>query len=233
MTDQTAVVVGVGAGLGLALVRAFANDGYTVFAGARKASALKELSAAKDERVIPVDVDATDPAQIDDLFAIAEKKAPLAVSIFNAGTFVRSNVVDTDPEAFERCWRTGCFGGFLVARAAARLMLKRSAGTIIFTGATASLRGGAGFVNLASPKFALRAVAQSVARELGPQGIHVAHVIIDGQINAARHAHQTSEREADSLLEPDAIAKAYVALHRQHRSAWTQELDLRPWTEKF
>ena len=112
-------------------------------------------------------------------------------------------------------------------------MIKRGAGTILFTGATASLRGGAGFVNLASPKFALRAVAQSMARELGPQGIHVAHVIIDGQIHAARYAHLLSERGADSLLEPDAIAQTYVALHRQHRSAWTQELDLRPWTEKF
>ena len=232
MTDQTAVVVGVGPGLGLALIKAFATEGYTVFAAARKASALRELSA-RVERVIPVDIDATDSAQVDDLFASAEKRAPVAVSIFNAGTFVRTNTVDTDPEVFERCWRVGCFGGFLVGQAAARLMIKRGAGTILFTGATASLRGGAGFVNLASPKFALRAVAQSMARELGPQGIHVAHVIIDGQIHAARSAHLLSERGADSLLEPDAIAQTYVALHRQHRSAWTQELDLRPWTEKF
>jgi NAD(P)-dependent dehydrogenase (short-subunit alcohol dehydrogenase family) len=182
MIDQTAVVVGVGPGLGLALVKAFAKDGYTVFAAARKASALKDLSASSaGERVIPVDVDATNAAQIDDLFATAEKRAPLAVSIFNAGTFVRTNVVDTDPEVFERCWRVGCFGAFLVGRAAALLMIKRGAATMLFTGATASLRGGAGFVNLASPKFALRAVAQSMARELGPQGIHVAHVIIDGK----------------------------------------------------
>jgi len=232
MIDQTAVVVGVGPGLGLALVKAFAKDGYTVFAAARKASVLKGLSGLS-ERVIPVDVDATNAAQIDELFATAEKRAPLAVSIFNAGTFVRTNVVDTDPEVFERCWRVGCFGAFLVGRAAARLMITRGAGTILFTGATASLRGGAGFVNLASPKFALRAVAQSMARELGPQGIHVAHVIIDGQIHAARYADLLSERGTDSLLEPDAIAQAYVALHHQHRSAWTQELDLRPWMEKF
>ena len=233
MTNQTAVVVGVGPGLGSALVKAFANEGYTVFAAARRASALKDLSAPNSARVIPVDVDATNATQVDHLFASAEKQAPVAVSVFNAGTFVKSNVVDTDPEAFERCWRVGCFGGFLVGRAAARLMIKRGAGTILFTGATASLRGGAGFVNLASPKFALRAVAQSMARELGPQGIHVAHVIIDGQINAPRYANVASERGPDSLLEPDAIAKTYVALHRQHRSAWTQELDLRPWSEKF
>ena len=232
MSDQAAVVVGVGSGLGLALVKAFATEGYTVFAAASKASALRELSTS-GERVIPVDIDATHSAQVDDLFARAEKKAPVAVSIFNAGTFVKTNIVDTDPEVFERCWRVGCFGGVLVGRAAARLMIKRGAGTILFTGATASLRGGAGFVNLASPKFALRAVAQSMARELGPQGIHVAHVIIDGQIHAPRYAHLLSERGADSLLEPDAIAQTYVALHRQHRSAWTQELDLRPWTEKF
>lgn len=233
MSHESAVVVGVGAGLGRALVKAFANEGYTVFAAARKASALNELSALRDGRVIPVDIDATDAAQVDELFARAEKEAPVGVSIFNAGAFVRNSVVDTDPETFERCWRVGCFGGFLVGRASARLMTKRGAGTILFTGATASLRGGAGFVNLASPKFALRAVAQSMARELGPQGIHVAHVIIDGQIDAPRYAQLGNERGLDSLLAPDAIAQNYVMLHRQHRSAWTQELDLRPWIEKF
>lgn len=233
MSHESAVVVGVGAGLGRALVKAFANEGYTVFAAARKASALNELSALRDGRVIPVDIDSTDAAQVDELFARAEKEAPVGVSIFNAGAFVRNSVVDTDPETFERCWRVGCFGGFLVGRASARLMTKRGAGTILFTGATASLRGSAGFVNLASPKFALRAVAQSMARELGPQGIHVAHVIIDGQIDAPRYAQLGNERGLDSLLAPDAIAHNYVMLHRQHRSAWTQELDLRPWIEKF
>jgi NAD(P)-dependent dehydrogenase (short-subunit alcohol dehydrogenase family) len=142
-------------------------------------------------------------------------------------------VVETDPADFERCWRIGCFAGFLVGKAAARAMLKQGQGTILFTGATASLRGSAGFVNLAAPKFTLRALAQSMARELGPQGIHVAHVIIDGQIRSERYQHLLTERGADSLLEPDAIADAYLALHRQQRSAWTLELDLRPWVEKF
>ena len=233
MSHQTAVVVGVGPGLGLALVRAFANEGYTVFAAARKTSALNELADLRGRRVIPVDTDATDAVQVDQLFTRAEKEAPVGVAIFNAGAFVKSNVVDTDPETFERCWRVGGFGGFLVGRAAARLMTQRGAGTILFTGATASLRGGAGFVNLASPKFALRAVAQSMARELGPQGIHVAHVIIDGQIDAPRYAQLASERGPDSLLAADAIAQNYVMLHGQPRSAWTQELDLRPWSEKF
>ena len=160
------------------------------------------------------------------LFEQATSIGPLRVAVFNAGTYERGTVVDTDPAQFERCWRVGAFGGFLVGRAAARHMLPAGQGTILFTGATASLRGGAGFVNLASPKFALRAVAQSMARELGPKGIHVAHVIIDGQIRG-------SEGEADAYLDPHNIALAYVGLHRQHRNAWTQELDLRPWSEKF
>jgi NAD(P)-dependent dehydrogenase (short-subunit alcohol dehydrogenase family) len=112
-------------------------------------------------------------------------------------------------------------------------MTKPGSGTILLTGATASLRGGPGFVNLASPKFGLRAVAQSMARELGPKGIHVAHVIIDGQILSERYAHLAQERGLDSLLDPDEIAQSYLMLHRQHRSAWTHELDLRPWGEKF
>ena len=167
------------------------------------------------------------------LFADSAAHGALDVAVFNAGTFERGNVADTDPADFERCWRVGCFGGFLVGRAAARQMLERGAGTILFTGATASLRGGAGFVNLAAPKFGLRAVAQSLARELGPQGIHVAHAIIDGQIRSPRYENLVAERGPDSLLEPTAIAAAYLAVHRQPPSAWTLELDLRPWVEKF
>jgi NAD(P)-dependent dehydrogenase (short-subunit alcohol dehydrogenase family) len=146
---------------------------------------------------------------------------------------VRASILEAEPAEFERCWRVGCYAGFLVGRAAARRMVAQGGGTILFTGATASLRGGAGFVNLASPKFGLRAVAQSMARELGPKNIHVAHVVIDGQIRSARYEHLLDERGSDSLLEPDSIATAYLALHRQPRSAWTQELDLRPWSEKF
>jgi len=222
--NETAVVVGVGPGLGSALVSAFSQEGYTVLAAARKAA---KVGALRDvPRVVLVDCDATQPAQVDALFERAAIIGPLRVAIFNAGTYQRGAVVDTDPVEFERCWRVGAFGGFLVGRAAARHMLPAGQGTILFTGATASLRGGAGFVNLASPKFALRAVAQSMARELGPKGIHVAHVVIDGQI-------RSSEGDADANLDPRNIAAAYVGLHRQHRNAWTQELDLRPWSEKF
>jgi NAD(P)-dependent dehydrogenase (short-subunit alcohol dehydrogenase family) len=235
MSDEIAVVLGVGPGLGSALVRTFSQHGYTVLAAARNATAVAELFGPNErDRVIPVGCDATDPIQVEKLFGrVEQQQALLRVAIFNAGIFTRANVADTDPADFERCWRVGCFGGFLVGRAAARIMMRQGTGTIIFTGATASLRGGAGFANLASPKFALRAVAQSMARELGPKGIHVAHVIIDGQIHSRRHANLIEERGPDSLLEPDAIAEAYLALHRQHRSAWSHELDLRPWVEKF
>jgi NAD(P)-dependent dehydrogenase (short-subunit alcohol dehydrogenase family) len=232
MANQTAVVVGVGPGLGAALVRTFANEGYTVVAAARSASALLDLESGAG-RIVPIDCDATEPADVERAFEAAAKLGPPAVAIFNAGAFVRGSIVDTDPAEFERCWRVGTFAGFLVGRAAARRMLEHGAGTILFTGATASLRGGAGFVNLASPKFGLRAIAQSMARELGPKNIHVAHVVIDGQIHSQRYAHLAAERGPDSLLEPDAIAASYLALHRQHRSAWTHEIDLRPWSEKF
>jgi NAD(P)-dependent dehydrogenase (short-subunit alcohol dehydrogenase family) len=162
----------------------------------------------------------------------AETGAP-AVAIFNAGAFQRGAVVDLDPGEFERCWRFGCFAGFLLGQAAARSMRKAGRGTILFTGATASLRGRAGFSALASPKAALRALTQSMARELGPQNIHVAHVIIDGGIRSERNAAFAKGVAPDALLEPDAIARNYLMLHRQHRSTWTQELDLRPWVENF
>ena len=233
MAGEVALIAGVGPGLGLALVEAFSKEGYAVVAAARNASALLESRSTGGARVVAVDCDATDPRAVDELFARSAAQGTLRVAVYNAGAFHRANVADTDPELFERCWRVGCFGGFLVGRAAARLMLERGAGTILFTGATASLRGGAGFANLASPKFALRALAQSMARELAPRGIHVAHVIIDGQIRSERYERLLEERGPDSLLEPAAIADAYVALHRQQRSAWTHELDLRPWVEKF
>jgi NAD(P)-dependent dehydrogenase (short-subunit alcohol dehydrogenase family) len=234
MQQRTAVVVGVGPGLGTALVRTFANEGYTVFAAARSASTLPSLDGKSGAgRVVPIDCDATAQADVDRVFDAAAAVGRIEVAIFNAGAFVRGSIVDTDPEEFERCWRVGCFAGFLVGQAAARRMTEHGAGTILFTGATASLRGSANFVNLAAPKFGLRAVAQSMARELGPKGIHVAHVVIDGQIHTERYAHLVAERGPDALLEPDAIAPQYLALHLQHRSAWTQELDLRPWSEKF
>lgn len=234
MNSETAIIVGVGPGLGAALVRRCLSAGMHVVAAARHASRLAELQTGAADRLHLHDCDATSPEAVETVFDACEKTlgAPSLV-VFNAGAFQRGSVADTDPAEFERCWRVGCFGGFLVGRAAARAMTPRGRGTILFTGATASTRGAAGFVNLAAPKFGLRTVAQSLARELGPQGIHVTHLIIDGQIRSPRYEALLSERGPDALLEPDAIADAYLWLHRQPRSAWTFELDLRPWVERF
>jgi NAD(P)-dependent dehydrogenase (short-subunit alcohol dehydrogenase family) len=178
--------------------------------------------------------DATKPADVEALFATVAREIGIPnLAVFNAGTYERGGILEITPESFERCWRIGCFGGFLVGQAAARLMAPAGAGTILFTGATASLRGSAGFANLAVPKFGLRALAQSMARELGPKGIHVAHVIIDGQIESERNRQLRDERGPASLLPPSAIAESYYQLHQQPRGAWTHELDLRPWVEKF
>jgi NAD(P)-dependent dehydrogenase (short-subunit alcohol dehydrogenase family) len=204
----------------------------SVVAAARRASELSDLKTLP--KVQLRDCDATSPGAVVQLFDHAESTfgTPRLV-VFNVGAYQRGAVSETDPAEFERCWRIGCFSGFLVGREAAQRMTPAGRGTIIFTGATASLRGGAGFVNLASPKFALRAVAQSLARELGPKGVHVAHVIIDGQIRSPRYEPLLEERGPDSLLEPDEIARTYLMLHRQQRSAWTFELDFRPWVERF
>jgi NAD(P)-dependent dehydrogenase (short-subunit alcohol dehydrogenase family) len=233
MNTETAVIAGAGPGLGRALAKRFAREGCPVALLARDAKRLdqlaKELGAA-----LPIPTDLTDAKSVAGAFERidAELGSPHCV-IFNAGAFRPGRILDLSPSDFEQCWRVGCWAGFLVGQEAARRMVDRGAGSILFTGATASLRGSAGFANLASPKFALRALAQSMARELGPRGVHVAHVVIDGQIRSPRYEALVQERGPDSLLEPGAIADAYWHLHRQPRSAWTHELDLRPWVEKF
>lgn len=233
MTDPIAVVAGVGPGLGASLVRQFSSAGMTVVATARNATQLSGLKDELGDRVHLHDCDLTSEQAVSTLFERADSLGNLQAAIYNAGAFKRGRVMDIEPEAFEQCWRVGCYGGFLFARAAGQRLLAQGRGTILFTGATASLRGGAGFANLASPKFGLRALAQSLARELGPEGIHVAHVLIDGQIRSDQYEHLLAERGPDSLLEPDATAAQYLQLHQQPPSAWTFELDLRPWTEPF
>ena len=233
MTDAIAVVAGVGPGLGASLVRQFANAGMTVVAAARNATQLTGLKDELGDRVQLQDCDLTSEEAVKALFEQVDRLGNLEAAIYNAGAFRRARVVDIEAEDFEQCWRVGCYGGFLFARAAGQRMLKSGKGTILFTGATASLRGGAGFANLASPKFGLRALAQSLARELAPEGIHVAHVIIDGQIRSDQHEQLLEERGPNSLLEPGAIAAQYLNLHEQPPSTWTFELDLRPWTERF
>ncbi len=234
---EVAVVVGAGPGLGSALARRFAHAGMKIAIARRSADKLAPLVNELGGNARAYACDATDEAAVRQLFAAASADlgAP-ALVVFNAGAFVRKGVLDTTAEEFERCWRVACLGGFLVGREAARSMLARAAdhkGTIIFTGATASLRGGAQFHNLAVGKFGLRALAQSMAREFQPQGIHVAHVVIDGQIEGERPGHSAAERGKDSVLDSAAIAETYYQLHLQPRSAWSHEVDLRPYVEKF
>jgi len=236
---DTAIVVGAGPGLGSALARRFAEAGMKVAAARRNADQLAGLVKDAKGAVRAYSCDATDENTVTALFAkVAKELGTPRFVAYNAGGFVRKSVLETTREEFERCWRNACLGGFLVGREAARAMLTaksggRHNGTIVFTGATASLRGGANFVNLAVGKFSLRALAQSMAREFQPQGIHVAHVIIDGQIESDRPGRTVAERGADAVLSPDAIAEAYYQLHSQSPSAWTLELDLRPYVEKF
>jgi NAD(P)-dependent dehydrogenase (short-subunit alcohol dehydrogenase family) len=222
-TKPAALVVGVGPGLGAALVRRFAREGMGVAIAARRVDKLRDLAAETGGRAYACD--ATSEISVDDLFAAVEGDlgTPRLV-VFNAGSFTRKPVVELTPAEVESGWRACCLGGFLVGRAAARAMLPGGPGTILLTGATAALRGGANFAAFAIGKFGLRALAQSMARELGPQGIHVGHVIIDGGIGT---------NAGESQLAPDAIADSYWHLHRQPKSAWTLELDLRPWVEKF
>lgn len=225
--SPVAVVAGVGPGLGKAVADRFAAEGYRVAILARSEEKLEAL-AGNQTSLYAYPCDLTVPVQVSDAFTRIERDlgTPSCV-VFNAGKMLRGGAADLDPADFERCWRVGCYGGFLVGKAAARLMQPRGEGTILFTGATASLRGGSGFMAFASAKFGLRAVAQSLARELGPQGIHVAHVIIDGQIRAEVPA------DDGTYLNAGAIADAYWTLHRQPKSAWSFELDLRPYGERF
>jgi len=233
--QQTAVIVGVGPGLGRSLVKAFYEAGFKVVMAARNPGHLAGLypdGCGGD--VIAQSCDVTDPDSVAGLFATVDETVGAAdVVVYNAGTFVPGRVAEIKPAEFERCWRVGCFGGFLVGQQAAQRMLAAGSGTIIFTGATAALRGGAGFANLSAPKFGLRSLSQTLARELGPENIHVAHVVVDGQILSERSAHLLKGKGPDALLDPDHIAQTYLYLARQPRTAWTQEMDLRPWSEKF
>jgi NAD(P)-dependent dehydrogenase (short-subunit alcohol dehydrogenase family) len=220
------IIVGAGPGLGIALVNRFADGGMAVAAVSRKGTA--RGSPARGAVVRAYACDATVSDQVRSMFArVSEELGPPELVVFNVGTWDRAGILEISDDLFVQAWRTGCFGGFIVGRAAAEAMLPRGRGTIIFTGATGSLRGGAGFAAFAVPKFGLRALAQSMARELGPKGIHVAHVIVDGMIEPPGSPSRSG------FMKPDEIAEAYFQLHRQQASAWTHELDLRPSIEKF
>ena len=232
MADKVAVVVGAGPGLGAALARRFADGGYRVAVARRQTDDITGLAEEIGGKAYACD--AADHTSVTALFdgVAADLGTPTLVS-YNAGAYSPGSVLEITAEEFERCWRIGCLGGFNVGQAAARGMVDAGGGTLLFTGATAALRGGKGFANLAVGKFGLRALAQSMARELGPQGVHVAHLIIDGQIASDRPGYSEAERGEDHVLKPAAIAEAACFLHSQQRSAWTQELDLRPYVEKW
>jgi NAD(P)-dependent dehydrogenase (short-subunit alcohol dehydrogenase family) len=240
---KTALIIGCGDDTGTAIARAFAREGLHVCLSRRPRHADKLETLAKSIRAngglaSACPVDARDEDAMIDLFKSIETDiGPLAVVIFNIGANVRFSITETTTRVFRKVWEMATFAGFLTGREAAKHMLPRGHGTIIFTGATASLRGGSGFSAFAGAKFALRALAQSMARELGPKNIHVAHVVIDGAIdtNFIREVlpDVDAKREQDAILNPDHVAANYVMLHNQPRTAWTQELDLRPWSETF
>jgi NAD(P)-dependent dehydrogenase (short-subunit alcohol dehydrogenase family) len=231
------MIVGAGPGLGLALARRFAHEGFALSLVARQESTLAMLSkalSALGPRLKTFAADATDPAAVDAVCAATLRDlGEPSVLIYNAGSYQPGGLADITPEQFEAAWKIGCMGAFLFARRLVPAMADAGRGSVLLTGATAALRGGKGFATLAVPKFGLRALAQSMAREYGPQGVHVAHVVIDGQIDTPRLRDRDPARPAHTLLAPDAIAETYWQLHCQDPSAWTLEMDLRPAVERF
>jgi NAD(P)-dependent dehydrogenase (short-subunit alcohol dehydrogenase family) len=229
MTTEVAVIAGAGSGLSASLARLLSREGFRVVLAARDIAKLDPLIAETGAEAIAADV--SDPASVENLFAAADKLGSLSIAVFNASGRVRGPIAELDPESVKQALMVGAFGGFLVGQQAARRLLARGSGSILFTGASASVKGFANSAGFAMPKFALRGLAQSMARELAPKNIHVAHFVIDGGIASASRA--SSSETPDRWLSPDAIAETYLAIHRQHRSAWTWEVELRPWVENF
>lgn len=239
--NESMLVAGVGDGLGKSVARRFAKEGFRVAVLARSAERLARITneirtAGGEAQAYICDV-AKEAEVIRTVAAVESDLGPLGAAVFNVSGRARGSILELEAADFENSWRMGCFAGFLVGREAARTMVPRGRGTLIFTGATASLRGGSHFAGFAAAKSGLRMVAQSMARELGPKGIHVASVIVDGAIDSARMHEQSPERIAalgpDGALHPDAIADTYWHIHTQPRSAWSFETDIRPWAEKF
>ena len=239
----TCLIVGAGDGVGSAIARAFAREGFAVCI-TRRARNLESLEAvaasirADGGEAHAFGVDARNEAEMIALVDRIESDiGPLQVVVFNIGANVRFPVVETTAQVYSKVWEMAALAGFFTGREAARVMTPRGKGTILFTGATASTRGGAGFSAFAGAKAALRQLAQSLAREIGPKGIHVAHVVVDGMIDGtfARSIAPDIQTllDEDAILKPDEIARNYVWLHQQQRSAWTFELDLRPWKENW
>ena len=240
--NATAAIIGAGDFIGSEIAKKFAAEGFTIFAGRRNGDKLAPLVneiQAGGGKIFARSLDARKEEEITAFLGDADKEAPLEVCIFNVGANVNFPILDTTERVFRKVWEMACYSGFLAGREAARLMLPRGRGTIIFTGATASMRGGPGYAAFASAKFGLRAVAQSMARELGPKNIHVAHLVIDAGVDTAWVRERRRDRlgkdsfEPDELVNPASIAETYWQLHLQPRDAWTHELDLRPHGETW
>jgi NAD(P)-dependent dehydrogenase (short-subunit alcohol dehydrogenase family) len=242
---RVALLIGAGDAIGAAVARRFAAGGYRVCIARRdagKAQPLVDEMTAAGWYVRVYSVDARQEDQVRDLCEQVERDVgPIEVCLFNAGANVQKPLLETTGELFFKAWQLACYAGFLVGREATQCMLRHGRGTMLFTGATASVRGGKGFAAFAAAKFGLRAVAQSMARELGPKNIHVVHLILDGAVNSAaihkrmkaQSGIEPSQIQADSLAETSSIAEAYWFAHMQTRDAWTHELDLRPSVEPW
>lgn len=232
---ETALVIGAGPGLGTAMAHQFANAGMNVALAARNTEKLRQLVSeicARGGSACAYGCDATHARSVSRVFmSVLRDLGPPSLVVYNVENFIPGTVLEIEPSAFENCWQAMCFGGFIVGQQAAKLMVAAGRGTIIYTGATASLRGRDGYLNLAVGKFGVRALAQVMARELGPKGVHVAHIVIDGGILSPDSPVDAHAKR--SSLYPQEVAQTIVHLHKQHASAWTQELDLRPWIEKF
>ena len=241
--NATVAVIGAGDYIGSEIAKKFAGEGFTIFAGRRDGAKLepliKDIKAAGGE-IHGRSLDARKEDEVVAFLSDADKHAPLEVCIFNIGANVNFPILDTTERVFRKVWEMACYSGFLAGREAAKLMLPRGKGNIFFTGATASLRGGSGYAAFASAKFGLRAVAQAAARELGPKNIHVAHLIIDSGVDTAwvrERREQMWGKEAldnpDLLMPPSSVAESYWLLYQQPRTAWTFELEIRPFGEKW
>lgn len=244
MSAPVAVIVGAGDYIGAAIARRFAAGGFTVCLGRRNGDKLAPLVAeieAAGGRAKGYTLDARDEASVEGVFAeITEEFGAPDLVIFNVGGNVRFGIEETTARVFRKVWEMACFGGFLVGREAARIMGPRGSGALFFTGASASMRGNPGYAAFGAGKAGLRSLAQTMAKELGPKGIHVAHLIIDAGVDTAfvreRIAASGGDPEAlpeDSLMQPESVAEAYWALYHQRRDGWTFELDLRPYAETW
>ncbi|SEV79806.1 SDR family NAD(P)-dependent oxidoreductase [Natrinema salifodinae] len=236
--SKTAVIAGVGPGLGESIARKFVAEGCRVGLFARSAEYLDDLAADLGDDTVAVPTDITEPDQVEAGFReVRDEFGPVDVLVNHASGGAWRGLRDVDPDEFERAWRVSAYGALLCSREAVDDMLAadgdEDGGTVIFTGATSAVRGRGGAIGFSAAKFAVRGMAESMARELGPEGIHVAHVVIDGQIETPSVRESRPDRDEDEYLDPDAIADSYWHLVTQDRSAWTLELDLRPHVEEF